>query len=100
MTTKLALIAKAEPMVKFATVVAAVLSIIVIVLLGGMAVDPFFGLRWISDILIQYTSQDTMLSIIITLQVAKYILIYLLANRVVIIMRNVDREIYSRRKNK
>lgn len=100
MTTKLTLIAKAEPMVKFATAVAALLSIIVIVLLGGMAVDPFFGLRWLSDILIQYTSQDTMLSIIVTLQVAKYILIYLLANRVVIIMRNVDREIYSRRKNK
>lgn len=91
--TNLNLILRAEPMVKFAAAVAALLSIFVIVLLGGMAVDPFFGLRWLSDILIRYTSQDTMLSIIVTLQVAKYILIYLLANRVVIITKNINRAI-------
>lgn len=91
--TNLNLILKAEPMVKFAALVAAALSAIVIILLGGMTVDPFFGLRWLSDFLIKYTNQDMMLSIIITLQVAKYILIYLLANRVVIITRNINRAI-------
>ena len=91
--TNLNLILKAEPMVKFAALVAAALSAIVIILLGGMTVDPFFGLRWLSDLLIKYTNQDMMLSIIITLQVAKYILIYLLANRVVISTRNINRAI-------
>lgn len=97
--TNLNLILKAEPMVKFAALVAAVLSAAVIILLAGMTVDPFFGLRWLSDIIIKYTDQDTMLSIIITLQVAKYILIYLLANRVAIIMNNIRRAIKPR-KNK
>lgn len=91
--TNLNLILKAEPMVKLAALVAAALSAIVIILLGGMTVDPFFGLRWLSDFLTKYTNQDMMLSIIITLQVAKYILIYLLANRVVIITRNINRAI-------
>lgn len=91
------LILKADAMVKFAAIVAALLTVIILVFIVGMTIDPFFGLRWLSNILTQYMSQDGMLSIIITLQVAKYFLLFWLAHRVLIIVRNIKRTV---RKNK
>lgn len=91
------LIMKADIVVKFAALVAALLTVIILVFIVGMTVDPFFGLRWLSNILTQYMSQDTMLSIVITLQVAKYFLLFWLAHRVLIIVRNIKRTV---RKNK
>lgn len=91
------LIIKADIVVKFAALVAALLTVIILVFIVGMTVDPFFGLRWLSNILTQYMSQDTMLSIVITLQVAKYFLLFWLAHRVLIIVRNIKRTV---RKNK
>ena len=91
------LILKADIMVKFAALVAAVLCVIIITFIVGMTIDPFFGLRWLSNILTQHMSQDSMLSIIITLQVAKYFLLFWLAHRVLIIVRNIKRTV---RKNK
>lgn len=91
------LIMKADAMVKFAALVAAALCVIIITFIVGMTIDPFFGLRWLSNILTQYMSQDGMLSIIITLQVAKYFLLFWLAHRVLIIVRNIKRAL---RKNK
>ena len=91
------LIMKADAMVKFAALVAAVLTLIILAFIIGMTIDPFFGLRWLSDILTQYMSQDTMLSIVITLQVAKYFVLFWLAHRVLIIVRNIKRTV---RKNK
>lgn len=93
------LIMKADVMVKFAAVVATALTLIILVFIIGMTVDPFFGLRWLSDILIQHMSQDSMLSVIITLQVAKYFLLFWLAHRILIIVRNIKRTIKPR-KNK
>lgn len=87
------LIMKADIMVKFAALVAAALCVIIITFIVGMTIDPFFGLRWLSDILTQHMSQDSMLSIIITLQVAKYFLLFWLAHRVLIIIRNIKRTI-------
>lgn len=91
------LILKADAMIKFAALVAAVLCVIIITFIVGMTIDPFFGLRWLSNILTQHMSQDSMLSIIITLQVAKYFLLFWLAHRVLIIVRNIKRTV---RKNK
>lgn len=91
------LILKADAMVKFAALVAAALCVIIVTFIIGMTIDPFFGLRWISDILTQHMSQDSMLSIIITLQIAKYFLLFWLAHRVLIIIRNIKRTV---RKNK
>lgn len=91
------LIMKADIVTKFAALVAALLTVIILVFIVGMTVDPFFGLRWLSNILTQYMSQDTMLSIVITLQVAKYFLLFWLAHRVLIIVRNIKRTV---RKNK
>lgn len=91
------LILKADAMVKFAALVAAALTLLILVFIIGMTVDPFFGLRWLSDILNQHMSQDSMLSIIITLQVAKYFLLFWLAHRVLIIVRNIK---HALRKNK
>lgn len=91
------LIMKADAMVKFAALVAAVLCVIIVTFIVGMTIDPFFGLRWLSNILTQYMSQDSMLSIVITLQVAKYFLLFWLAHRVLIIVRNIKRTV---RKNK
>lgn len=91
------LIMKADAMVKFAALVAAVLCVIIITFIVGMTIDPFFGLRWLSNILTQHMSQDSMLSIIITLQVAKYFGLFWLAHRVLIIVRNIKRTV---RKNK
>lgn len=91
------LILKADAMVKFAALVAAVLCVIIITFIVGMTIDPFFGLRWLSNILTQHMSQDSMLSIIITLQVAKYFLLFWLAHRVLIIVRNIKRTV---KKNK
>ena len=85
------LIMKADAMVKFAALVAAALCVIIIIFIIGMTIDPFFGLRWLSDILTQHMSQDSMLSIIITLQVAKYFFLFWLAHRVLIIVRNIKR---------
>lgn len=85
------LIMKADIVVKFAALVAAVLCVIIITFIVGMTIDPFFGLRWLSNILTQHMSQDSMLSIIITLQVAKYFLLFWLAHRVLIIVRNIKR---------
>lgn len=93
----LQLILKSDAMVKFAALVAAALTAIILVFIIGMTVDPFFGLRWLSDILTQHMSQDSMLSIIITLQVAKYFGLFWLAHRVLIIVRNIKRTV---RKNK
>ena len=93
------LIMKADVVVKFAAVVATALTLIVLVFIIGMTVDPFFGLRWLSDILIQHMSQDSMLSVIITLQVAKYFLLFWLAHRILIIVRNIKRTLKPR-KNK
>lgn len=91
------LILKADAMVKFAALVAAALTAVILVFIIGMTIDPFFGLRWLSNLLTQYMSQDSMLSVIITLQVAKYFLLFWLAHRVLIIVRNVKRTV---RKNK
>lgn len=93
------LILKADIVTKFAALVAALLTAIILVFIIGMTVDPFFGLRWLSDILTQHMSQDSMLSIIITLQVAKYFGLFWLAHRVLIIARNIKRTIKPR-KNK
>lgn len=92
------LIMKADAIVKFAALVAAVLTAIILVFIIGMTVDPFFGLRWLSDILTQHMSQDTMLSIVITLQVAKYFVLFWMAHRVLVIARNIKRAINPRRK--
>lgn len=94
----LQLILKSDIMVKFAALVAAVLCVIIITFIVGMTIDPFFGLRWLSNILTKYVSQDTMLSVIITLQVAKYFALFWLAYRVLIIVRNIQRAIKPRRK--
>ena len=95
----LQLILKSDIVVKFAALVAAVLTLIILAFIIGMTIDPFFGLRWISNILTQYMSQDTMLSIVITLQVAKYFVLFWLAHRVLIIVRNIKRTV-NPRKNK
>lgn len=94
----LQLILKSEPMVKFAALVAAVLTSIILVFIIGMTIDPFFGLRWLSNLLTQYMSQDSMLSVIITLQLAKYFLLFWLAHRVLVIVRNIKRTVTPRRK--
>ena len=94
------LILKADVMVKFAAFVAAALCVIIITFIVGMTIDPFFGLRWLSNLLTQYMSQDTMLSVIITLQVAKYFTLFWLAHRVLVIVRNIKRTVNPRRKNK
>lgn len=91
------LIMKADIVVKFAALVATLLTVVILVFIIGMTVDPFFGLRWLSNLLTQYMSQDSMLSVIITLQVAKYFLLFWLAHRVLIIVRNIKRIV---RKNK
>lgn len=91
------LILKADAMVKFASLVAAAVTAVILVFIIGMTIDPFFGLRWLSNLLTQYMSQDSMLSVIITLQVAKYFLLFWLAHRVLIIVRNIKRTV---RKNK
>lgn len=93
------LIMKADAMVKFAALVAAALCVIIITFIIGMTIDPFFGLRWLSNLLTQYMSQDSMLSVIITLQVAKYFLLFWLAHRVLVITRNIKRALKPR-KNK
>lgn len=85
-------------MVKFAALVAALLTAIIIIFIIGMTVDPFFGLRWLSNILTQYMSQDSILLVIITLQVAKYFLLFWLAHRVLVIVRNIKRTVAPRRK--
>ena len=91
---------KADIVTKFAALVATILTVIILVFIIGMTVDPFFGLRWLSDILTQHMSQDSMLSVIITLQVAKYFGLFWLAHRVLIIVRNIQRTLSPRRKNK
>lgn len=96
----LQLILKSEPMVKFAALVAAALTLLILVFIVGMTVDPFFGLRWLSDILTQHMSQDSMLSIIITLQVAKYFLLFWVAYRVLIIVRNIQYAVKPSKKRK
>lgn len=93
----LQLILKSDVMVKFAALVAASLTAVILVFIIGMTIDPFFGLRWLSNLLTQYMSQDSMLSVIITLQVAKYFGLFWLAHRVLIIIRNIKRTV---RKNK
>lgn len=95
----LQLILKSDIVVKFAALVATVLTLIILAFIIGMTIDPFFGLRWLSNILTQYMSQDTMLSIVITLQVAKYFVLFWLAHRVLIIVRNIKRTV-NPRKNK
>ena len=85
------LLLKSDIVTKFAALVAALLTGIIIVFIIGMTVDPFFGLRWLSDILAQHMSQDSMLSIIITLQVAKYFALFWLAYRVLIIVHIIQR---------
>ena len=87
----LQLILKSDAMVKFAALVAAMLTVVILVFIVGMTIDPFFGLRWLSNLLTQYMSQDSMLSVIITLQVAKYFGLFWLAHRVLIIVRNIKR---------
>lgn len=94
------LLLKSDVVTKFAALVAALLTVIILTFIVGMTVDPFFGLRWLSDILTQYVSQDTMLSVVITLQVAKYFLLFWLAHRVLVIVRNIKRTVAPRRKNK
>ena len=84
-------------MVKFAALVATLLTAVILVFIIGMTIDPFFGLRWLSNLLTQYMSQDSMLSVIITLQVAKYFGLFWLAHRILIIVRNIKRTV---RKNK
>lgn len=92
------LLLKSDIVTKFAALVAAALCVIIVTFIIGMTIDPFFGLRWISDILTQHMSQDSMLSIIITLQVAKYFLLFWLAHRVLVIIRNIKRTVAPRRK--
>lgn len=87
------LIMKADIVTKFAALVAAILTVVILVFIVGMTIDPFFGLRWLSNLLTQYMSQDSMLSVIITLQVAKYFLLFWLAHRVLIIVRNIKRTV-------
>lgn len=87
------LIMKADIVTKFAALVAAMLTVVILVFIVGMTIDPFFGLRWLSNLLTQYMSQDTMLSIVITLQVAKYFVLFWLAHRVLVIVRNIKRAI-------
>lgn len=87
------LIIKADIVVKFAALVAAALTLLILVFIIGMTVDPFFGLRWLSNLLTQYMSQDSMLSVIITLQVAKYFFLFWLAHRVLVIVRNIKRTV-------
>lgn len=94
----LQLILKSDVMVKFAALVAAILAVIILVFIVGMTIDPFFGLRWLSNLLTQYMSQDSMLSVIITLQLAKYFLLFWLAHRVLVIVRNIKRTVAPRRK--
>lgn len=94
------LIMKADIVVKFAAFVATLLTVVILVFIIGMTVDPFFGLRWLSNLLTQYMSQDSMLSVIITLQVAKYFALFWLAHRVLVIVRNIKRAVAPRRKNK
>ena len=94
------LIMKADIVTKFAALVAVALCVIIVTFIIGMTIDPFFGLRWLSDILTQHMSQDSMLSIIITLQVAKYFALFWLAHRVLVIVRNIKRTVAPRRKNK
>lgn len=89
----LQLILKSDAMVKFAALVAAMLTVVILVFIVGMTIDPFFGLRWLSNLLTQYMSQDSMLSIIITLQVAKYFGLFWLAHRILIIVRNIKRTV-------
>lgn len=89
----LQLILKSNIMVKFAALVAAMLTAVILVFIVGMTIDPFFGLRWLSNLLTQYMSQDSMLSVIITLQVAKYFGLFWLAHRVLIIVRNIKRTV-------
>lgn len=91
------LLLKSDIVTKFAALVAAMLTVVILVFIVGMTIDPFFGLRWLSNLLTQYMSQDSMLSVIITLQVAKYFLLFWLAHRVLIIVRNIKRAL---RKNK
>jgi hypothetical protein len=87
------LIMKADIVTKFAALVAAMLTVVILVFIIGMTIDPFFGLRWLSNLLTQYMSQDSMLSIVITLQVAKYFGLFWLAHRVLIIVRNIKRTV-------
>nr|DAU17066.1 MAG TPA: hypothetical protein [Caudoviricetes sp.] len=89
----LQLILKSDVIVKFAALVAAMLTVVILVFIVGMTIDPFFGLRWLSNLLTQYMSQDSMLSVIITLQVAKYFGLFWLAYRVLIIVRNIKRTV-------
>lgn len=91
------LLLKSDIVTKFAALVAAMLTVVILVFIVGMTIDPFFGLRWLSNLLTQYMSQDSMLSVIITLQVAKYFALFWLAHRVLIIVRNIKRTV---RKNK
>lgn len=93
------LLLKSDIVTKFAALVAAMLTVVILVFIVGMTIDPFFGLRWLSNLLTQYMSQDGMLSIIITLQVAKYFLLFWLAHRVLVITRNIKRALKPR-KNK
>lgn len=92
------LLLKSDIVTKFAALVAAMLTVVILVFIVGMTIDPFFGLRWLSNILTQYMSQDSMLSIVITLQVAKYFLLFWLAHRVLVIVRNIKRTVAPRRK--
>ena len=85
------LLLKSDIVTKFAALVAAMLTVVILVFIVGMTIDPFFGLRWLSNLLTQYMSQDSMLSVIITLQVAKYFFLFWLAHRVLIIVRNIKR---------
>lgn len=87
------LIMKADIVTKFAALVAAMSTVVILVFIVGMTIDPFFGLRWLSNLLTQYMSQDSMLSVIITLQVAKYFGLFWLAHRVLIIVRNIKRTV-------
>lgn len=87
------LLLKSDIVTKFAALVAAMLTVVILVFIVGMTIDPFFGLRWLSNLLTQYMSQDSMLSVIITLQVAKYFLLFWLAHRVLIIVRNIKRTV-------
>lgn len=91
------LLLKSDIVTKFAALVAAMLTVVILVFIVGMTIDPFFGLRWLSNLLTQYMSQDSMLSVIITLQLAKYFCLFWLAHRVLIIVRNIKRTV---RKNK
>lgn len=87
------LLLKSDIVTKFAALVAAMLTVVILVFIVGMTIDPFFGLRWLSNLLTQYMSQDSTLSVIITLQVAKYFGLFWLAHRVLIIVRNIKRTV-------